>query len=174
MILGSGRWTGLLGECTRSRSLQASPPASQSTRDRKTAGARPLGGNGNATTKPLLTDAEASALMLGGALTPEVAKRFCARPDPACADAVLASVLSAETGFKVQITSVFRALLAFAKNQWGPKLRTALEKFSPDIKVRQAELILLGASKDPAAQGILLEALQKDPTKDSALGGADL
>jgi hypothetical protein len=119
----------------------------------------------------LLTDAEVSALMLGGALTPEVAQRFCARPDPACADAVLASVLSAEAGAKVQITTVVRALLPFAKTQWGPKLRTALEKFSPDIKGRQAELILLGASKDPAAQGILLEALQKDPTKDAALEG---
>lgn len=135
------------------------------------AGARPLGGDGIETTKPLLTDAEVSALMLGGALTPEVAQRFCAKPDPACADAVLASVLSAEANSKVQITSVFRALLPFAKNQWGPKLRTALEKFSPDIKGRQAELILLGASKDSAAQGILLEALQKDPTKDAALEG---
>ncbi len=74
-----------------------------------------------------------------------------------------------EGGGKVDLASVYAPLLPFAKIEWGGRLRESLEKFSPDLQGRQAALILLGASRDPAGYDVLMEAVQKEPTKDAAI-----
>ena len=134
------------------------------------AGARPLVPDAaSARVKPTLSDDEMNSLALGSGVTPELARRICEHPDRQTADALFSHVVRAEGGGKVDLAGVFRALLPFAKTEWGAKLRESLEKFSPDIKGRQATLILLGATKDPAAYGIIHEAVQKEPTKDAAI-----
>jgi hypothetical protein len=102
-------------------------------------------------------------------VTPDMARRISERPTPATAEALLAHVLRPEGGGKVDLASVYAALLPFAKAEWGSKLRESLEKFSPDLEGRQAALILLGASRDPAGFEVLMEAVQKEPTKDAAI-----
>ena len=144
------------------------------------AGARPLAPDAaSANAKPAISDDDLNSLTLGSDVTPELARRICEHPDRQTADALFAHVVRPEGGGKVDLADVFRALLPFAKTEWGAKLRESLEKFSPDMKGRQAALILLGATKDPAAYGIIHEAVQKEPTMDAAieafgwLGNAD-
>ncbi len=143
------------------------------------AGARPLAPDASAPPKPAVTDDELNSLALGTGVTPDLARRICERPNRETADALFSHITRAEGGGKVDLAGVFRALLPFAKTEWGAKLRESLEKFSPDMKGRQAGLILLGASRDPAAYGIIHDAVQKEPTKDAAieafgwLGNAD-
>ena len=116
------------------------------------AGTRPLVSDAPAPTKPVLSDDELNSLALGSGVTSEMARRICERPDRQTADALFAHVTRPEGGGKVDLAGVFRALLPFAKAEWGAKLRESLEKFSPDINGRQAGLILLGASKDAAIE----------------------
>ncbi len=144
------------------------------------AGSRPLAPDAaSAQAKPAISDDEMNSLALGSGVTPELARRICEHPDRQTADALFSHVVRPEGGGKVDLAGVFRALLPFAKIEWGAKLRESLEKFSPDMKGRQAALILLGATKDPAAYAIIHEAVQKEPTKDAAieafgwLGNAD-
>ena len=134
------------------------------------AGARPLAADvASATTKPVLSEDEMNSLALGSGVTPEMARRICERPDRQTADALLSHVMRPEGGGKVDLASAYRALLPFAKAEWGVMLRGSLEKFSPDIKGRQAGLILLGASKDPAAYAIIHDAVQRETAKDAAI-----
>lgn len=132
------------------------------------AGARPAGA-APVFTKPVLTEDEMNSLTLGSGVTPDMARRICERPTPALMEALFAHVLAA--GGKVDLGVVYTALLPFAKPEWGGRLRESLEKFSPDLQGRQASLILLGASRDPAGYEVLMEAVQKEPTKDAAIEG---
>jgi hypothetical protein len=133
------------------------------------AGARPVVAAAPASTKPVLTEDEMNSLTLGSGVTPDMARRICERPTPATAEALLAHVLRPEGGGKVDLAGVYAALLPFARFEWGGKLRESLEKFSPDLQGRQAALVLLGASRDPAGYDVLMEAVQKEPTKDAAI-----
>jgi uncharacterized membrane protein len=135
------------------------------------AGARPIVTAAPASTKPVLTEDEMNSFTLGSGVTPDMARRICERPTPATADALFAHVLRPEGGGKVDLASVYVPLLPFAKLEWGSKLRESLERFSPDLQGRQAAMILLGASRDPAGYDVLMEAVQKEPTKDAAIEG---
>lgn len=134
------------------------------------AGARPAG-VAPVFTKPVLTEDELNSLTLGTGVTPDMARRICERPTSAMMEALFAHVVRSEGGGKVDLASVYAALLPFAKLEWGGRLRESLEKFSPDLAGRQAALILLGASRDPAGYDVLVEAVQKEPTKDAATEG---
>lgn len=134
------------------------------------AGARPLSPEGaTAPAGAVLTEDEMNSLALGTGVTPEFARRICERPSAQTADALFGHVMRPEGGGKVDLAMVQHALRPFAKVKWGARLRESLEKFSPDLGGRQAALILLGASRDPASYGILTEAVQKEPTKDAAI-----
>jgi hypothetical protein len=133
------------------------------------AGARPVVLPAAASTKPVLTDDETNSLTLGSGVTPDMARRICERPTAETADALFQHVMRPEGGGKVDLAMVYQALLPFVKIEWGAKLRESLEKFSPDLKGRQAAMILLGASKDPTAFRILTEALGKEETKEAAM-----
>lgn len=135
------------------------------------AGARPAAPATVASTQPVLTEDELNSLTLGTGVTPDMARRIGERPTAATAEALFQHVLRAESGGKVDLASVLPTLLPFAKAEWGAKLKESLEKFSPDLKGRQAALILLGATRDPAALGILSDALAKDETRESAMLG---
>jgi hypothetical protein len=110
-----------------------------------------------------------NSLALGSGVTPELARRICERPSPQTAEALFAHVMRAEGGGNVDLAMVHHALRPFAKIEWGARLRESLGKFSPDLSGRQAALVLLGASRDPAAYGFLTEAVQKEDTKDAAI-----
>ncbi len=139
------------------------------------AGARPPAPDASSRApKGMLTEDEMNGLTLGTGVTPEIARRISERPTPQTAEALFLHVIRPEGGGKVTLATVFRTLLPFAKVGWGARLRESLEKFSPDLEGRQGGLILLGASKDPEAYGILREAVQKEPTKDAAIEGLGL
>ena len=134
------------------------------------AGARPLIPAGAAAAgKPAISEDELNSLALGSDVTPDMARRIGERPTPQTAEALFQHIMRPEGGGKVDLAANFRALIPFAKTAWGPRLRESLEKFSPDIASRQAGLILLGASKDPAGYAILQETVQKDVTKDASI-----
>ncbi len=135
------------------------------------AGARPVVPRAAASTKPVLTDDERNSLTLGGGLTPDMARRIAERPNAELADTLFQQVMRPEGGGKVDLGSVYPALLPFARVEWGAKLKESLAQFSPDLKGRQAALILLGASKDPGAYAVLTEALLKEETKEAAMDG---
>jgi hypothetical protein len=122
-----------------------------------------------ASARPVLTEDELNSLTLGSGVTPDMARRICERPTQATAEALLAHVLQSEGGGKVELGNVYPALLPFAKVEWGGRLREALVKFTPDLQGRQATLILLGASRDPAGYEPLIEAVQNKATKDAAI-----
>ena len=133
------------------------------------AAARPAAPTALVSTQPVLTEDELNSLALGTGVTADMARRIGERPTAALADALFQHVMRAESGGKVDLASVLPTLLPFTKAEWSAKLKESLEKFSPDLKGRQAALILLGATRDPAALGILTEALAKDETKEAAM-----
>jgi len=139
------------------------------------AGARPLSPDASsASSRSLLTDDEMNSLALGTGVTPDLARRIAQQPTPETAEALFLHVLRPDGGGPVDLASVYRALLPFAKSGWGAGLRESLARFSPDLAGRQAALILLGASKDPGASAILKEAVEKEPTMDAAIEGLGL
>ncbi len=133
------------------------------------AGARPAAPPTVVSSLPVLTEDELNNLALGSGVTPDMARRIGERPTAALADALFQHVMRGESGGKVDLASVLPTLLPFAKAEWGAKLKESLEKFSPDLKGRQAALILLGATRDPAALGVLSDALTKEETKHAAM-----
>jgi hypothetical protein len=139
------------------------------------AGARPLSPNAaSGKSQAPLTEDELNSLTLGTGVTPELVRRICERPTPETAEALFLHLMGPESTGKVSLAMAYRALLPFAKEAWGSKLTTSLEKFSPDLEGRQATLILLGASKDPGAYAILRAAVEKEPTRDAAIEGLGL
>jgi hypothetical protein len=139
------------------------------------AGARPLTPDGTpGAVKVVLTEDEMNGLALGTGVTPDLARRIGEHPTPQTAEALFLHVMRSDGAGKVTLATVYRTLQPFAKVEWGEKLRESLEKFSPDLEGRQAALVLLGASKDPAAYSILRSAVEKEPTKDAAIEGLGL
>ncbi len=134
-------------------------------------GARPAVTQSNAPTKPDLSEEEMSALTLGGTVTPDMARRISERPNAETAEALFQHVMRPEGGGKVDLAMVAPTLLPFVRVEWGAKLRESVKQFSPDLKSRQAALILLGASRDPGAYALLVQALQSEETKEAAMNG---
>ena len=135
------------------------------------AGARPMVRPAAGAVKPNLTDDEMSALTLGGVVTPDMARRISERPNAETAEALFPHVMRPEGGGKVDLAMVAPTLLPFVRVEWGAKLRESVKQFSPDLKSRQAALILLGASRDPGAYALLVQALQSEETKEAAMNG---
>ena len=135
------------------------------------AGARPTVSQAKAATKPSLSDEEMSALTLGGTVTPDMARRISERPNAETAEALFQHVMRPEGGGKVDLAMVAPTLLPFVRVEWGVKLRESLKQFNPDLKSRQAALMLLGASRDPAAYPQLVQALPNEETKEAAMNG---
>ena len=135
------------------------------------AGGRPTVSQANAATKPSLAEEEMSALTLGGTVTPDMARRISERPNAETAEALFQQVMRPEGGGKVDLAMVAPTLLPLVRGEWGAKLRESLKQFSPDLKSRQAALILLGASHDPGAYTLLVQALQSEETKEAAMNG---
>ena len=126
----------------------------------------PVGGG-----KPKLTDDEMGALTLGGAVTPDMVRRIGERPTAETAEALFQYVMRSEGGGQVDLAMVAPTLLPFARVEWGARLRESLKQFSPDLKSRQAALVLLGATRDPAGYAPLVQALQNEEMKEAAING---
>jgi uncharacterized membrane protein len=134
-------------------------------------GARPLheGEDSGAQRGRPLSEEERNALTLGGGMTVDLANRICACPEPETIEMLFAHAIKPEGTTKVELSAVYRTLIAFAKPAWTRKLKESLEGFSPDLNARRASLILLGATKSPEAYPVLLEALGKEDTKEAAV-----
>lgn len=132
--------------------------------------ARPLQ-TGSAVTQagPVLSEEEQNSLAIGGGITPEMARRICERPERQTMDALFAHAIKPEASSKVDLPSVYKALIPFAKPEWGQRLKESLEAFNPDLNARRAALVLLGASKSPEAYKMLLGAVEKEDTKEAAI-----
>lgn len=135
------------------------------------AGARPTVCPATGAVKPHLTDDEMSALTLGGVVTPDMVRRISERPNSETVEALFQHVMRPEGGGKVDLAMVVPTLLPFVRVEWGVKLKESLKQFSPDLKSRQAALILLGASRDPGAYPLLVQALQSEETREAAMNG---
>ena len=142
-------------------------------------GARPTGiavaRAGTSGPKPLTED-ELESLELDLTELPEnFVARAMATPDERAA-AVLLDFAAPEEGEEVKcaLDTVLTALLPYARPEWGEKLGTLAANLNPNIKTRQAALVLLGASRSPLAYPVLTKAMEGERAELAAMDGLGL
>ena len=138
-------------------------------------GARPTGTdaapNRTATLEPL-TDDELQSLELDMTIPPkDLLARAAAHPNERTA-AVLFDLAVPENGEpKCTLDSVLAAILPYAKPEWDARLKAVADELNPNIEVRKAALILLGASHGPSAYAVLTKALGDKRAELAAIDG---
>jgi len=133
------------------------------------AGARPLNVAAGNTLAPLTAD-ELNDFSLGLKSPKDLLARAKAQPSAAVAQALFAG---ADAG-KLTLAQLLPVLLPDAKPEWGARLAERTEALNPNREDRLAALVLLGATRWPAAAPRLIAALAQPETKVPALEGLGL
>ena len=133
------------------------------------AGARPLNVAADHTLPPLTAD-ELNDFSLGLKTPKDLLARAKAHPSAEVAQALLTG---ADTG-KLPLAQLLPVLISYAKPEWGARLAERTEALNPNREDRLAALVLMGATRWPAATPRLVAALSNPETKVPALEGLGL
>ncbi len=140
------------------------------------AGARPAGVAGAvigpvSTLKPLTDDEISAAELDMEALPPNFVQRALVRPNARLAAVLFDQATVTEGKPKCSLATVGPALMPYVRPEWGSKLLVLAGPENPDKEVRNMALVLLGATRVPAAYGILVSALAEPATSLAAMDG---
>jgi hypothetical protein len=118
-----------------------------------------------------LSREDTMALALGEGVSDDVVRRALARPGPESADALFEYAASGGGERKPGLPEAVAALAPYAKAAWAEKLAELAAFTNPDVAGRKAALVLLGATKEPAALPVLQQAVNDKDVKNAALEG---
>jgi hypothetical protein len=125
--------------------------------------------------KPLTEEELESLEMDQTDLPGDFVARAMATPDERAAAILLDLAAPAEGEEpKCALDAVLPALLPYAKPAWGQKLQALADDLNPNIKTRQAALVLVGASRSPLAYPVLTKALREERAELAAMDGLGL
>ena len=133
------------------------------------AGARPLNIAVGNSVAPLTAD-ELNDFSLGLKTPKDLLARAKAQPRAEVAEALFTV---ADAG-KLTLAQLLPVLVPYAKPEWGTRLAERTEALNPNREDRLAALVLLGATRWPAATLRLLAVLAQPETKVPALEGLGL
>ncbi|MBI2194734.1 MAG: hypothetical protein HYU36_22365 [Planctomycetes bacterium] len=101
--------------------------------------------------------------------------RAMATPDERAANVLFDLAAPAEgEEAKYTLDTTLTALLPYSRPAWGEKLKALADDVNPNIKTRQAALVLMGASRSPLAYPALTKALKDDRVDLAAMDGLGL
>jgi len=125
--------------------------------------------------KPLTNEELESLEMDQTDMPGDFVARAMATPDERAATILLDLAAPAEgEEAKYALDAVLPALLPYAKPAWGEKLKPLADDLNPNIRTRQAALVLMGASRSPLAFAALTKALKDQRAELAAIDGLGL
>lgn len=132
--------------------------------------AQPVTGS---TLKPLTAD-EMNDFATGLKTPDNFLKRALAHPSAEVAQALFVNLTTPDAAGKITLAQALPVLLPSAKPEWGARLAERTEALNPNREDRLAALVLLGATRWPAATTRLVASLTNPETKVPALDGLGL